>query len=565
MSSGRSRWLPAAVTVAVIGATLLLFGRVIGFGFVLWDDPAHVLDNPNLRPPRLAGLIALWRAPYEGLYVPLTYTIWSALAALSGAAPDPHLFHAAGLALHALAAVLVFGLVRAALAEFAPELRPDTRVIGAGAGALLFALHPVQVEAVAWVSGLRDVLSGTLGLLAIRLAGETRRGAALGAFAATALAILAKPAAVVMPLLALWVLVAWRRWPGGPAARRALPALALAVPAVLVARAAQHAVPEGAATPLLLRLPVALDGLAFYLGALVWPAGLAADQGRTTARLLAEGTLAWTWMIPVALAAAAILAARRGRPALLGALGFFALALAPESGLLSFAFQAISNVADRFAYLPMAGASFALGVAVARGGGLVRAGAAASLAAAGMVSVGLVDTWSSDQALFRRILEVNPRSAAALNNLGKLAQENGDAEAAVHWFERALENAPDHFAAETNLGAALYASGRYAEAVQHLERVASARPNAPEVQLNLGAALVLAGRYDEGVAHYQRALELDPSYADAYNNLGSVHLAFGRYREAKEMFERALALKPGDAGYLRGLERAEQGLAGRPP
>src|SRR5215831_8572552 len=173
-------WLPAAGATLLILATLAVFWQVQGHAFVLWDDGLHVYDNPYLQALTLDNIKAFWRAPYAELYMPLTYTLWALTAAVArGVSPSPpgdapftpHFFHMLNLLVHLLSVLVVWRLVRLLLARTLSRTAtspPLTRVAwAAGGGALLFAVHPIQVEAVAWVTGFKDVLCGCLSCVAV--------------------------------------------------------------------------------------------------------------------------------------------------------------------------------------------------------------------------------------------------------------------------------------------------------------------------------------------------------------------------------------------------------------
>src|SRR5215831_3407412 len=238
-------WLPRILVCLLILTPLVVFWQVHSHEFVLWDDPENISENPYLQALTLDHLLVLWRAPYQDLYIPLTYTLWSLTAAVSRGtmahpvAPlNPHLFHSLNLLLHLASGLVVWRIVRLLLnrtiyAGPRTATRPNpTRVAWAACGgALLFAIHPLQVEAVAWVTGLKDVLCGFLSFVAIwqylqfarahaeavssgkPTRAKTRRSLrhywlATGVFV---LALFAKPAAAVVPVLA-WLLDVWG-WP----------------------------------------------------------------------------------------------------------------------------------------------------------------------------------------------------------------------------------------------------------------------------------------------------------------------------------------------------------------
>jgi hypothetical protein len=226
---------------------LAVFWSAHSHEFVLWDDNTNIVDNPGLRSVTLDHILVFWRAPYAHLYIPLTYTLWALTAAVSqwvtpqpsgGVSLDPQLFHSLNLLVHLLSVLVVWRIVRLLLDRTVREGQNPvsgharTRLEWAACGgALLFAVHPLQVEAVAWVTGFKDVLGGCLSFVAIwqylqyasgsvdvassgkPARGQVRRtwihyGCATGAFV---LALLAKPTAVVVPVVA-WLLDFWG-WP----------------------------------------------------------------------------------------------------------------------------------------------------------------------------------------------------------------------------------------------------------------------------------------------------------------------------------------------------------------
>ncbi len=156
-------WMAAGLTVVC----LIVYTRTCGFGSLSLDDAKHIFENPAMNPPSLAGILHFWTAPYFGLYIPITYTLWAVAAVVGwrGGRPptaiDPAIFHGLNVAVHAANAVLVFSVLRSGLEKRAPNPRRD---LAAGLGALLFAVHPIQVEAVAWISGMKDLLFGFFAL-----------------------------------------------------------------------------------------------------------------------------------------------------------------------------------------------------------------------------------------------------------------------------------------------------------------------------------------------------------------------------------------------------------------
>ena len=589
-SGARGRRVPAFPVPAVIAAllaTAFAMAPVLVNGFTWWDDQQTIHQNPLVREPTAAGFLHYWTTPVAGLYAPLTWSAWQGLALLARRAPgpdgiplDPRVFHAGSFAVHLATVAMLYLLLRRLLRD----------PVAAAAGAALFGVHPLQVEAVAWASGLKDLLSAFFALTALYLHGGAESvgsspakvavaaGCADGELATQAsrpnprqvrsfrggshtlratmlalgcfvLALLAKPAVMVIPLIAAVLDVGLLRRPWGVTLRRLAPWAAVAAGFAVLARVAQNP-PPAAAPGLWLRPLVATDALAFYLGKLAFPAGLAIDYGRLPSVVLSRQTVLVSWIVPAALAVA-LWMWKPGRPWLPTAGAVFALALAPVLGLTPFSMQEYSTTADHYLYLAMAGPALAFGwLAVRRPPGSV-AVAVVVVIAFGVMSFRQTQVWKNDVALFARALAVNPRSFAAHVKLGFIfrnaaegelavaqvaAREGrGDAERLSH--ERAgrlLGAAEEHFtkAVDLNptfvrgldaLGDLRADQGRLVEAAELRERAAAAHEALPEqlrgglpaARLRAGEAWVAAGRCDRATPQLEAVLALDPGNAAA--------------------------------------------------
>lgn len=512
--------------LVLAGAVLAVFGRVAWHGFVHWDDLIHITENPYLLPASPEGLLHFWVAPHIHLYMPVSFSVWWALAKLSGPQLDPHLFHITNLAVHLLTTLLVFGLLRALLATLDPPRRPAIDV-AACAGALLFACHPLQAEPVAWATGLKDLLCGLFSVVALReylsfrlsTAPGGRRHYALASLALL-LALLSKPAGVVVPVMALAIdrLALQRPW------RDSLRSLAVWFAAsglvAVVARAVQ-ATEGGVFVPAMWQRPfIAGDALAFYLAKLVVPLGLGIDHGRTPQAVLSHGWGYLTWLLPAGLLAVAL--TRRRRAPWLLALALFAVAFAPVLGLVPFKHQKLSTVADRYAYLPMVGAALGAGFAFLRSGRIGRVlltAVVTAFAAAASVQAG---HWSDSESLFRQALRVNPRSVAGHYNLGLVFEQKGESEAALEQYRRVVEIDPHHPSALYNIGVHLAQAGRSDEAIRAYEAAIAADPTFTEAMVNLGVSYAALGDLERSAGWFARALEVEPDSRSAAANLEAI-------------------------------------------
>ena len=307
------------IMLLLVGAVAAAYGQMARHDFLLWDDPGTVAGNPRLNPPTWSGVMHYWRHPEQGLYIPVTYSAWSILAAAAqldqpddrGIRLNPAIFHLANIAVHAATAVGVFLILRQLLSH-------DW---AAASGALLYALHPVQVEAVAWISGLKDVLSGMFAMLALWQYLLFARGDQQHrrrwihyslATAALALAMLSKPSAMIVPLMALIIDALVIRRPIKRIALSLGPWFVLAAATALVAKLVQPAigVPH---TPLWARPLIAGDALSFYLYKLIFPLHLAIDYGRRPDVAMQSPAFYLAWIVPVLLGVLLLLFRRRAR------------------------------------------------------------------------------------------------------------------------------------------------------------------------------------------------------------------------------------------------------------
>jgi tetratricopeptide (TPR) repeat protein len=524
---------------------------------------------------------------------------------LFGLEPGPH--HLVSLGLHAANAALLLLLLRALTGALWPS----------ALAASLFALHPLRAESVAWVAERKDVLSALFGLLALHAyAGYARRPGAARAAAVCgllALGLMAKPMLVTLPLVLL-VLDWWPlgRWAAG-AGRRALllekaPLLALAAASGAVTLLAQQ---RGGAVNLMqgghaaLRAGNAVVSAAGYLGASLWPSGLAlyyplaappAPWAVGGAGLLLAGLTAasWRW--------------RRSRPWFGAGWLWFLVTLAPVSGLVRVGEQAS---ADRYTYLPMIGGALAAAWSLWRLARTARPAVAAAVAAASIAAAFALAAltwrqsgfWRDDATVFghalavtrdnwlvegnyglvlydqgryaeaarhlRESVRVNP-SADAYRMLGNALKRAGDERGALGSYRQALRLDPRSADVLYEIGNVLANRGQLAEAAVSYRAALVERPHMAEARSNLGAALALLGQEQAAVAQFREALRARPEYAGAHFNLALSLVRLGRSVEAADELRETLRLAPAFPGAREELERvlagnpAVAGPAGRP-
>ena len=541
---------PPATRSVVLGALLFVavvavYSCTLAHGFI-WDDDLHVTANPTIIGP--LGLKEIWTTAAAN-YFPLVLTNFWVQHALWGL--QPFGYHAVTIACHALCAILLW---RVLLALGVP---------GAWLGAALWALHPVQVESVAWISELKNTQSGVFFLLSIlfwvrwqRLptaesaaTGARRRDYAL-ALVCGLCALLSKPSTVMLPV-ALALLTWWRR-----GALRWRDAVALAPFFALSAIASGWAIWEqkfhsgafGAEWSQSFVERLALSGkiVWFYLGKLFWPHPLAFIYPRWATAVTPLAFLPLAAM----LAGLAVLWWRREpwRPTLVMVVFFVAL-LFPVLGFFDVYFFRYSFVGDHFQYLASMGplVLFAAGLAVASPRALPVAGGVAILAFA-TVTVMQCGDYRSRESLWRATLARNPGSAMVWDQLGSEVQRASRHREATDCFQRALKLNPRHPEALNHLGVEYLFAGRLDEAITELQRAVEARREFPEAHSNLGLALMQAGRPADALPHFESVARSWPTVAEAHSNLATALRSLDRFSEAVAQYETALKLDPNYPG-----------------
>jgi protein O-mannosyl-transferase len=534
-----------AIALVLGVVPLLVFCRVCANQFVQWDDTLLIVGDKHLNPPAVAGLAWLWRHADAEMYIPVIDTAWWGLVRMT-TTPDPVLFHGFNLLIHIGSVMLVYRILRRLIVPGWP----------AAAGALLFAIHPLQVEPAAWATGMKDVLSGFLALAAllnyVRFCGSRSPVSYAAASAFFLLALLAKPSTVTLPLTAL-ALEMLLLTDGGPAScRRAAkwlaPWLAAALVVTIVGARVQPR-PDMPYESWAARLLVAGDALAFYLWKLVLPLGLAIDYGRRPLMVL-RPYIGWiplaavTGLVPVVVASLIIRLGNR-RIAAAGLIMF--LGLLPVLGLRPFSFQLTSTVADRYMYLSMLGPALALAeVARRSNAGAARLAVAAALAACAGLSFIQAGYWRDTESLYLHDMAVNPASWRAHHNIGIILADRGDVIGAMKEYQKVLELVPDQGPEYRFVADAKAALGDFSEASDYARRLIELQPRLKAAERSNLAEL---HRWRGGILlRWARSAANDPAVSAA------------AYRSAADEFEQSLALQPNESSARDDLDAARAAL-----
>jgi protein O-mannosyl-transferase len=530
------------ISIALLAVVFLAYGASLRNGFTGYDDPAYITSNSHVvTGVSRANTAWAWTAVHANNWHPLTWISHQMDCAMFGLWPGGH--HLVSLLIHVANTLLLFwwlsGLTGA--------------VWRSAAVALLFGLHPVHVESVAWASERKDVLSAFFGLLALvayttyaRRPGVARYAVVAFCFAAS---LLAKPMLVTLPVLLL--ILDW--W---PLKRRAflekLPLFTLSAGSAAMTIWAQHrggALNASVQLGLGVRLANAALSCMRYVGKTAWPSRLAVFYPFRTPE---------TWMVAASVAgllAATVLAwrFRRSHPWLLAGWCWFLVALLPAIGIVQVGMQAM---ADRYLYLAIVGVLVA---AVWEGARLGRASAVAAVVAAaclGVVGWRQTLVWQNGVTLFEHAIAVTGDNFVAQDNLGVELDRLGRKDEALAHYAEAVRIEPGDRNSESNYalatfekGRRLFYAGQLAPALASFQEGLRHRPS--DAGAHLYAGLILTQQKRDGAAEFRTALSLDPSMARAHIGLGGVLSARGQFAEARREFEEAIRCDPADPdGYF---------------
>jgi len=571
----RSVWIALALSIATLG----VYAQTANFDFIEFDDDRYVSSNEELLGPFDSSAVAWAFEPVIRIsnWQPVTllsYRFDSARHGIDDAGP----YHVTNVVWHLIATLLLFGALRSLTG----------REIESGLVAAVFALHPLHVESVAWISSRKDVLVGASWWAAtwayvgyVRAESPARRVSAyVVALLAFAFALLAKPLAVTLPfsllLFDVWPLNRLDGSAPGRIRRAALrlvleklPFFALTIAAsiaTLVVQGRSGAMESGKALTLLERTANAIDACATYVVTTLWPTGLAIFYPHPTAPgqdgLVVSEIAAATLLLAV-LSVAAVLAARRGYFAFGIGWLFFLGTLVPMLGFIQVGFAAH---ADRYTYVSQTG----LVVALVYGGGdwlrrsrprWLSGATALAVAVCGLWGVSAhrqAALWRDTPTLFEHALVVTQRNDLIQYNYGTWLKTQGKPGAAKERFAQALAWNPDKIDAAVNLGLLLHTEGDTERGLALLRGVAARQPLHVQANLNLGVALAQAEDWAAARKHFEVVVSAgDGAEAaerfQALVSMATIDRLGGEFATAAGFYERALALRPDDLGVLSGL------------
>ena len=546
-------------SLLIVLATFQVFNGVSDNEFI-WTDKETVVEPLSLNASPAESLKKIWSISGHKIYMPLTETAWYLVAPFSMSAEtktlSPKIFHQLNLGFHTINAILVL-LV---LSFFFKSAYPPF------IGALLFALHPLQVEPIALISSFSHILGTFFGLISLILflsysrtrdsiSGWKQKKPVFSFYLATfffVLSLLSSPAMVIIPLIGLILERQIPKKDSLSVPRKPLIPMIfwgfIALPFALIAISLQHTYAISTQIPFWFRPMIAGDSLAFYINKLFVPLGLGPDYGRSPTFLQNQWWGYLSWLTPVFLALVLTFWRDKSRRWIATGATVLLIGLLPNIGLIAFESQATSTVASRYAYLAMLGPAILIAYIVS----IPKKPILSLVAIAGIglmtfASVKQLKHWQNDTALWKHSLNINPSSPVANRILGDKYRSAKDYDKAQMHYKKVIETNTNDPVVYFQLAEMQRAKGLHEKAIELYKKTLELEPNYSEAYYSLGQSLLAEQNFAEARDQFEKSLELGINNSKSLYFLGRTELTLGNHKEAIKNLEQALALAKDNA------------------
>jgi tetratricopeptide (TPR) repeat protein len=546
--------LAAVAFLCVLAA--VVFANTFKNDFVGYDDQNLIVGNQSIRSLSPSGVAHMFLPEHRGNYQPLRTFSYAVDYAIWGMRPFG--FQLANIILHALTVIGVWLLAR--------KLTPGPTAFVA---ALIFAVHPIHVESVTWMSARKDVLCLVFFLAAMLLHENfEEKGKGLSyalSIAATGLALLSKLTAVMIPFCIFLLDICKNGWPPLDELRRKivrlLPHMFLVCLIIGLnfvrpevgsshgdALAGLEGTGQGMTRDIWLSMPLVVCR---YIGLLFAPFNLSTHYEVSRISQISDLRVLAPVVLLSGLALAAIAGFLRGKNVLAFSIGWFAITFLPTSNLVPTA----AMMTDRYMHIPSVGFSILLAAALLYPASRIQSTDKSSfrmLALLPAIAIVLLlsiltirrnSDWRDTESLFKRTLLVNPRSVDAQLALGTMKADMGDLDGAIKMYRDALTVSPGHYRILYNLGVTYRKKGWLREATRALEQSRDSNPDFLVTHFNLALAYHEQKRYSEAITEHREVLRLQPNHAPSHGDLGRIYLETGDTDLALTELNRALAIQ----------------------
>lgn len=576
-SSGLA-YLPLMVGLVAVAGAIGIFLPATRYGFVNWDDERNFVTNAEFRGLEPRNFVWFFTTDHMGHYQPLNWLSFGVDYSISGL--NPGRFHLTQIILHGVAALLVFALARKLLRIANPDFGPNVVTFSSLVAALLFAVHPLRVESVVWLSARTHILAALffLSALLIYLRAHVRspdQSTSPQTLVMTGLfflaALLCKEVAVTLPAILLILDIYplrrlpaspkhWTRPPARSILAEKIPFFIFSLAAIVAAFVAAN---EGATSltshPLSRRFAQIPYAIVFYLEKSLIPIQLSPLYDFPP-RFGWSHPRVWFAVAVLALLAAIVWRGRRRCPALAAAFAAYVVLVLPISGLTQ---RGPQLTADRYSYLSCLPWALVGGYLFAIGGlrrpALTIAAAIMMLSAMAYRTIQQIPLWADSVTLWEHAARLDPANSAAFANLGQAYETLGRHNDAIVSYKRALALRPHHPNVQRNLGGVYNRLYRNDEAIVAYLADLADNPDRLESHYYLAITYERIGDDEKALKHYREALRIDARHADAHVSLARLFIKHGYLTEAEPRLRRALELNP---HHLEALERLAR-LCGR--
>lgn len=552
--------------------TLLLYLPSLNGEFVNWDDPLYILANPHIRHLNSASIFWLFTHSYDGNWIPFTWLSLALDYQIGGL--EPWVYHLDNLILHCLNTFIVFFLSKKLLSVI--SITGDSRQLQLSSGrstfiafgtSVLFGIHPIHVESVAWATERKDLLYGLFFLLSLlvyldfALMTERKLFRYLSCLGLFLLAILSKPMAVSLPLV-LILLDFWplKRLKGNPSRvlMEKIPFLTISLVlgvATILSQSQVGATPSLAQLPLSFRVMNAFHSLFFYIGKVLVPLNLTAFYP-----IFLKNTFSFEYVLSALLAILVTCLCflfRKKWPYLTAAWLYYLVTWGPAAGIIQAGNQATG---DRFDYLPSL-APFLLLVAATvvffSRKRILQAISVIWVLFLGVVTFHQIRIWKNSVSLFENVLKVNPENGLIVYiDLAVSYEEVGRLDDALAEYNKIISLNPFLGNPHYGKGKILSEKGLMKDAVSEFKVASNLMPNYPPLHSDFGMVYERMGRYPEALNEIHESLRLNPNYAETYEDLGIVYRDQKLWEKSLEAFLKARFLDPSNERYLENLIKA---------
>ncbi|MBL6988842.1 MAG: tetratricopeptide repeat protein [Bacteriovoracaceae bacterium] len=534
-----------AAPFLIVFLTFLVFAYSLGFDFVWEDISVHLHQNRHLDNFGFDSLKNIWTKFYAGLFIPVSYTLWGGIKLFSQlvligskTGLNSAFFHFFNLLFHILNGLLIFYFLKKHITQ---------KTLMAMFAALLFLLHPMQVQSVCWVSEFKGALAVFFSLLSIISFlnfSKLQKGVMwyLLAFLCFVLAVLSKPTVIVLPFIIIVFEVFKNKCEIAKATRWMSPFIALSVPIIIITHTFQQ-VPTSVLSPTIWqRLTLFSFSYLFYLVKLLIPAGLSAHYGFTPQVIWAETVNAYLPVLVLLTAGALFMLYRRSQLDIMMCLVIFLISILPTSGLVTFGFMKYSTVADHYLYFPLLAISILVAVLLDKFENVdnsvnLKVAMSTLLLIYGVSSFVRSGVWSDSTALWTDTVLKNPNSDMAYQARGMIYKKQKQFDKAIQDFKQVIRIKPDQLVAALGIAESYNLWGKYDQAEKIYQQILKFRPNVKNL-LARADNNVKRGAFELALKDVKRVLRLKPNNAAAKALRTQCFIALGK-SEPQEVTKKA--------------------------